>query len=64
MEVEVLGTHMISMVEDLAIFEIDESELTAVSGFMNYKGEVEPYIVRYKCKYMLADFIRPNLGRG
>ena len=36
MEVKVLGTHMISMVEDLAIFEIDESELTAVSGFMNY----------------------------
>ena len=78
MEVKVLGTHMISMVEDLAIFEIDESELTAVSGFMNYNGEVEskrstkihfdnegePYIVRYKCKYMLADFIRPNLDMG
>jgi hypothetical protein len=78
MEVKFLGTHMVSMMEDLAIFEIDESALTAVSGFMNYSGEVEskrstkihfdkkgePYIVRYNCQYMLADFVRPNLEMG
>lgn len=78
MEVKVLGTHMVSMTKDLAIFKIDESALTAVSGFMNYSGEVEskrstkihfdkkgePYIVRYNCMYMLANFVRPNLEWG